>query len=75
MKAPYVGYNDTFQTRDKEPDAYENALGDALEDAFKQKIHDLDGIVEVLKARKVPTNGAAAWSKELLTKELARLGQ
>lgn len=74
MKAPHIGYNETFQTRSKEPDAYENALGDALEEAFKQKIHDLDGIVAVLKERKVPTNGGAAWSTELLTKELARLG-
>lgn len=74
MKPFYVGYNKTFQTRDKEPDAYENALGDALEDAFKQNIHDLDGIVEVLKARQVPANGGQSWSKDLLVKELARLG-
>ena len=75
MKAPHVGYNEMFQTRTSEPTAYENALGDALEDAFKQKIHDLDGIVAVLKEKNVPTNGMASWSTELLTKELARLGR
>lgn len=75
MKTPHVGYNEMFQTRTNEPNVYENALGDALEDAFKQKIHDLDGIVAVLKEKNVPTNGASSWSTELLTKELARLGQ
>lgn len=75
MKNPHVGYNETFQYRNREPDAYENMVGDALEDAFKRKIHDLDGIVTVLRERDVPVAGGGEWSAELLAKELARLGE
>lgn len=74
MKSPYTGYNETFQTRIAPPTDYENKLGDALEDAFKRKIHDLDGIVKIIEEHAVPAPHGAAWSAAFLTAELARLG-
>lgn len=75
MKQPYVGYNDTFQIRTKEPGEYENKLGDALESAFKGGASDLEKIVTVIKKRAVPAPNGAAWSVELLAAELKRLGE
>lgn len=74
MKTPYVGYNETFQTRAAPPSDYENKLGDALEEAFKRKIHDLDGIIKVIEEQAVPNPQGASWSVASLTAELARLG-
>jgi hypothetical protein len=67
-------YNEPNQSRDHMPDAYENLLGDALEAAFAQGIHDIEGVVGVLKNRGVPGPSAQTWSTELLRHELARLG-
>jgi hypothetical protein len=75
MPKAYAGYNEPHQTRAREPDAYENSLGDVLEFAFGRHIHHLEGIVAVLKERGVPAAGGAEWSVELLKKELARLGE
>lgn len=67
-------YNEPHQSRDRAPDAYEDALGDALEDAFAQRIHDLEGLVQAVADRGVPGPAGQAWTPQLLTSELARLG-
>lgn len=67
-------YLEVHQTRDREPTVYENLLGDGIEKAYGQGIHDLDGIVALLNHDCVPAPGGVAWTTELLTRELARLG-
>jgi hypothetical protein len=74
MLKNFVPYNDTWQTRDHEPDAYEDLLGDGLEFAFGRDIHDIEGVVEVLNDRAVPSPSSAPWTVEVLKAELARLG-
>ncbi len=74
MHKPYVGYNETYQTREREPDAYENLLGDALEEAFREGVDTLEGIVVKLQKRGVPAAGGGEWSVAVLTAELTRLG-
>ncbi len=67
-------YLEVHQTRDREPTVYEDLLGDALERAYGQGIHDLDGIVALLNRDCVPTPGGVPWTDDLLKSELARLG-
>ena len=38
-------YNETHQTRSAEPTSYEDLLGDAIERAFAQGLHDLDDLI------------------------------
>ena len=68
---PYV---DPHQARDREPDDYQNLLGDAIERAYAKGIHDLAGLVERLNEAKVPTPGGKRWTAELFTQEMKRLG-
>lgn len=67
-------YLEPHQTRDHEPDAYENLLGDAIERCYAAGIHDLDGLVARLNEACVPTPGGVPWSVELFTSEMKRLG-
>ncbi len=74
MVKNFAPYNEPHQSRERAPDAYEDLLGDALEDAFGQHIHDIEGVVDILRARAVPAPAGDSWSPELLKSELARLG-
>jgi hypothetical protein len=67
-------YLNPHQARDREPDAYQNLLGDAIERAYAAGIHDLGGLVERLNEARIPTPGGQPWTAELFTKEMKRLG-
>lgn len=62
------------QTRDHEPDDYENLLGDGLERAFASGIDDLDSLVQSLNEQCVPAPKGQPWTAALLSAELKRLG-
>jgi hypothetical protein len=67
-------YLNPHQARDREPDAYQNLLGDAIERCYAAGVHDLAGLVERLNEAKVPTPGGKPWTAELLKQEMKRLG-
>ena len=68
---PYVN---PHQARDREPDDYQNLLGDAIERAYAKGIHDLAGIVASLNEVAVPAPNGQPWSVELFQREMKRLG-
>ncbi len=70
-KAPYLN---PHQARDREPDDYQNLLGDAIERAFAAGIHDLTGLVDRLNEARVPAPNGQPWTPELFQKEMKRLG-
>ena len=67
-------YNETHQTREKPPTAYENLLGDAIERAFAQGVHDLPGLVSSLNESGPAGPDGAPWTPESYQLEMARLG-
>lgn len=75
MTKAFTPYNEPRQSQPLAPEPYEDLLGDGLEYAFGQVIHDLDGIVATLIARGVPSQGGQGWTEKLLRAELARLGE
>ncbi len=66
-------YNETHQNRSAEPTAYESLLGDAIERAFAQGIHDLPGLVAYLNAGGPSGPNGQAWTPENYQQEMARL--
>ena len=62
------------QARDREPDDYQNLLGDAIERAFAAGIHDLPGLVASLNEASVPAPNGQPWNAELFQREMKRLG-
>ena len=67
-------YLNPHQARDREPDDYQNLLGDAIERAYAAGVHDLGGLVDRLNEARIPTSGGQPWTAELFTKEMKRLG-
>ena len=68
---PYVN---PHQARDREPDDYQNLLGDAIERAYAAGIHDLPKLVASLNEAAVPAPNGRLWSVELFQREMKRLG-
>ena len=71
MDKPYLN---PHQARDREPDDYQNLLGDAIERAFAAGIHDLGGLVANLNEARVPSPNGQTWTDELFQSEMKRLG-
>ena len=67
-------YNETHQQRSAEPTAYENLLGDSLERAFGQGIHDLEGLVAYLNKAGPSAANSPPWTPASFEQEMARLG-
>jgi hypothetical protein len=67
-------YNETNQTRAVPPTAFESLLGDSLERAFAQGIHDLEGIVSYLNVCGPSGPNGQPWTPETFQQEIARLG-
>ncbi len=67
-------YNEVHQNRTAPPTSYESLLGDALERAFGQGIHDLDGLVAYLNHAGPSAPNGQAWSNATYQQEMARLG-
>ncbi len=66
-------YNETHQNRSAEPTAYESLLGDSIERAFGQGIHDLEGLVAYLNQAGPAGPNGQAWTAESYQREIARL--
>ena len=71
---PHKLYNETFQNRTNEPTAHESLLGDSIERAYAQGIHDLDALVSYLNLSGPPAPNGEPWTGETFKKEMARLG-
>ncbi len=67
-------YNETHQTRTSPPTAYESLLGDSLERAFAQGIHDLQGLVAYLNDAGPAGPNGQPWTPASFEQEMARLG-
>lgn len=67
-------YNETHQTRSAAPTAYESLLGDALERAFGQGIHELDALVAYLNRSGPSAPNGQPWTADSYASEIARLG-
>jgi len=66
--------NETHQTRTAAPTAYESLLGDSIERAYSQGIHDLDGLVNYLNTAGPSGPNGEAWTNASFQQEIARLG-
>ena len=67
-------YNETHQSRSAPPTAYENLLGDAIERAFAQGIHELDALLNYLNTVGPSAPNGQPWTAESYQQEMARLG-
>ena len=67
-------YLDPHQARDREPDDYQNLLGDAIERAFAAGVHDLADLVARLNEAQVPAPTGQGWTADLFQTEMKRLG-
>lgn len=66
-------YNETHQNRSAPPSAFESLLGDSIERAFGQGIHDLEGLVAYLNRAGPSAPHGRAWTVETYRREIARL--
>ena len=66
-------YSDTHQTRSAEPTSYEDLLGDAIERAFAQGIHELEALVSYLNVSGPMGHNGQAWTASSFEQEMARL--
>jgi hypothetical protein len=73
MKNPPL-YNEIHQNRSSAPTAYEGLLGDSLERAYSQQIHDLEGVVNYLNMAGPAGPNGQPWTPATFTDEMARLG-
>jgi len=69
-----VRYLNPHQARDREPDDYQNLLGDTIERSYAAGVHDLAGLVARLNEAAVPAPNGQVWTPELFQKEMKRLG-
>ncbi len=66
--------NTAWQSRAVEPTAYENALADALEQAFEHGAQSLEQIVYSLNAQALADPDQRAWTVDRFRAAMARLG-
>lgn len=71
---PGTLYNEIHQTRNCAPTAHESLLGDSIERAYAQGIHDLEALVSYLNQSGPPAPNGEPWTGETFKKEMARLG-
>jgi hypothetical protein len=67
-------YNEMHQHRSAPPTAYESLLGDAIERAFAQGLHSLDGLVAYLNQSGPAAPDGGAWTADNYQALMARLG-
>jgi len=67
-------YNEPHQTRTAPATAYESLLGDSIERAYAQGIHDLAGLVAYLNSTGPSGPHSAPWTEQSYCEEMARLG-
>ena len=61
MAARYI---ELHQAQTRAPTAYDNALGDAIEAAFAQGIHDLAGLIAALNGAGIATPDGEPWTEQ-----------
>lgn len=66
-------YNPCHQTRSRPPTAYENLLGDAIERAYAEGLHNLEALVEYLNHSGPPRPDGQPWTTASYPVEIARL--
>ena len=71
---PKTLYNETHQHRSGPPTSYESLLGDSIERAFAQGIHDLEGVVAYLNSAGPSAPNGQPWTSGTYQQEMARLG-
>ena len=74
IEVPGQAHNVVWQNRAAPPTAYENALGDALEQVFEAGAVTVDQIVEGLNGNGFRMPDGGAWSVDRFEHEMARLG-
>ena len=62
------------QARTRTPTTYEDLLGDAIERAYAQGIHDLAGLVEALNRDGITSPSGQLWTEAIYREEIAALG-
>jgi hypothetical protein len=67
-------YNETHQYRDATPTAYENLLGDSIERAFAQGLHEIEPLIDYLNKAGPAGPNSQPWTVETFKAEMARLG-
>ena len=72
---PADQYLEPSQTTDRPPTDFENALGDAIEQAYGAGTHDLTGLVDHLNRNGPPDPGGSAWTEQGFTSLMAELGR
>lgn len=73
MRTPEL-YNETHQHRLAAPTAYESLLGDSIERAFAQGIHDLSALVAYLNMAGPSGPNGQPWTEASYEQEMSRLG-
>ncbi|GAB3626255.1 hypothetical protein PTE30175_00101 [Pandoraea terrae] len=68
-------YLEPHQARRHEPTQYESLLGDSIERAYAQGIHDLNGLVAYLNRVGPGPQEGDAWTEDGFAKEMARLAE
>jgi len=66
--------NETHQARTGPVTAYESLLGDSIERAYAQDIHDLAGLVGYLNGAGPSAPHGKPWTEQSFREEMARLG-
>ena len=74
MRIPRTLNNETHQSRDHVPTSYENLLGDSIERAFTQGIHELSELVAYLNSNGPAAPNGQKWSDKIFQEEISRLG-
>jgi hypothetical protein len=67
-------YLDPHQARQRQPTPFEDLLGDAIERAYADGIHDLQGLVSYLNASGHSAENGLPWTESSFAALMARLG-
>lgn len=67
-------YLEPHQARTAPPTPYEDLLGDSIERAYANGIHDLNALVGYLNQFGPFAPNGVPWTEEVFTREMARLG-
>ena len=68
-------YLEPHQARQRPPTQFEDLLGDAIERAFAEGIHDLPGLVAYLNRTGPSADNGQPWTEASYTAQVTRLGQ
>ena len=67
-------YLNPIQSRKRVPTAFEDLLGDAIEDAFARGIHQLEPLVDAINGFGSTNSDGQPWTLETFTTTINRLG-